>query len=60
MSKELKVNSIYIVDSNTKYENYMKIWLKALDYKKTWNNTSNYTLRIKPQLNLLWTGGTLN
>ena len=31
----------YIVDSNTKYLNYMILWLKALNYNKIWNNTLN-------------------
>ena len=34
MSKESKVHMIYIVDSNTKYLNYMKILLKAFNYNK--------------------------
>ena len=40
MSKELKVNSIYIVDSNTKSTNYMKIQLKV-NYNKLQIKTSN-------------------
>ena len=32
MSKELKVHSIYNVDSNTKSSIYSKIWFKALIY----------------------------
>ena len=32
MSKESKVHLIYIVDPNKKYSNYIKIWLKALNY----------------------------
>ena len=32
MSKELKVHSIYNVDSNTKSSNYIKIWFKGLIY----------------------------
>ena len=34
-------HSIYTVDSNTKFLNYMKIWLKALSCNKLWNNSSN-------------------
>ena len=33
--------SNYIVDSNTKYSNYMMLWLKALNYKKIQNKTLN-------------------
>ena len=31
----------YIVDSNTKYLNYMILRLTALNYNKIWNNTLN-------------------
>ena len=36
-----KSHLIYTVDSNTKFLNYMKIWLKALSYNKLWNNSLN-------------------
>ena len=32
----------YIVDSNTKYSNYMILQLKALNYNKIQNNTLNW------------------
>ena len=34
--------SNYIVDSNTKYSNYMKLWLEALNYNKIQNIILNY------------------
>ena len=35
------IQSIYIVDSNSKYLNYMKIQLKSLNYNKLQNNGLN-------------------
>ena len=35
------IQSNYNVDSNKKYLNYMKLWLKALNYNKIQNNTLN-------------------
>ena len=37
------VCNIYIVDSNSKSSNYMKFRLKALNYNKLRNNSSNYS-----------------
>ena len=37
----LLIKSNYNIYSNTKYSNYMKLRLKALNYKKIWNNTLN-------------------
>ena len=59
-----KSRLIYTVDPNMKSSNYMKIWLKALNYFEL-QQTLKYqfeleTLRIKPQLNSLHMGGTLN
>ena len=52
------IHSNYIVDSNSKYSNYMKIWLKSLNYNKLRNNSLNYRLlQIRPQLNSLRIGG---
>ena len=45
------IHLIYIVDSNSKYSNYMKFRLKALNYSK---------LRSRHQLNPLQIGGTSN
>ena len=42
MSMQL-TQSNYNVDSSTKSSNYMKIRLKALNYKELGNNTSNYS-----------------
>ena len=64
MSKESKVHSIYNVDSNMKSSNYIKIRFKGLIYFKL-EQTSNKnfelkSLQIRPQLNLLQIGVTLN
>ena len=52
-----KSHSIYIVDPNTKFSNYMKILIKSLNYFEL-QQTLKYqfkleTLQIKPQLNSL-------
>ena len=59
-----KSNSIHTVDPDTKSSNYMKIWLKALNYFEL-QQTLKYqfeleALRIKPQLNSPQIGGTSN
>ena len=35
------IHLMYIVDSNSKYSNYMKFRLEALNYNKLWNNSLN-------------------
>ena len=48
--------SNYNVDSNTKYLNYMKILLKALNYNKLQNITLNASLQYGLDSKQVWGG----
>ena len=50
----------YIVDSKTKYSDYMKLQLKALNYKNSKYHFELEILRISQQLNSLRCSGTSN
>ena len=44
MSEVSKVDSIYTVDSNTKYSNHIELRIKCLNYNKIRINSLNYNI----------------